>query len=133
MSLTQRGLREILSAVNVDRLDQAGTKAGGLDAINIVNAMGLPLEYDSFIFLITEFLGGPSFARWFQCFYHQQGTKDVFHLQHDFGNEWSVFLEKYLIAFLGAIINTEVTTRVYDYAVTLTVTRPRSKIMIKQE
>ncbi|MFA5365575.1 MAG: hypothetical protein WC325_10395 [Candidatus Bathyarchaeia archaeon] len=133
MSLSQRALRAILTTVNVNGLNEAGTTAGGLDAINIVNALGLPMEYESFVYLITEYFGGPSFARWFQCFYHQQGTKDVFHLQHDFGNEWSIFLEKYLIAFLSSITDTEATTRVYDYAVTLTVTRPKSKFIIKPE
>lgn len=126
-SFTQQSLREILKTVNVESLAEAGTKSGALDAINIVNAMGLALNYDSFVYLITEHLGGPHFARWFQCFHHTQGNKDIFHLQHDFGHGWSVFLEKYILSFLRSLTDTEAKTRIYDYAVTLEVTRPKSK------
>jgi len=89
--------------------------------------MGLTLNYESFVYLITEHLGGPHFARWFQCFHHTQGNKDIFHLQHDLGPKWSVFLEKYILSFLRSMTDTEATTRVYDYAITLNVTRPKSK------
>ena len=89
--------------------------------------MGLKMEYNSFVYLITEHLGGPHFARWFHCFHHTQGDKDIFHLQHDFGKGWSIYLEKYLCSFLGAMSDAYTKTRVYDYAVTLEVTRPKSK------
>jgi len=113
--------------VPVERLAEAGTKSGALDAINIINAMGLNMDYDSFVYLITEHLGGPHFARWFQCFYHTQGNKDVFHLQHDFGHGWSVYLEQYVLAFLKSMTDLEAKTRIYDYAVTLEVTLPKTK------
>lgn len=126
-SFSQQTLREILKTVQVESLAEAGTKSGALDAINIVNSIGLALDYDSFVYLITEHLGGPHFARWFQCFHHTQGNKDIFHLQHDFGHGWSVFLERYILSFLRSMTDTEATTRIYDYAVTLEVTRPKSK------
>ena len=126
-SFPRQTLREILKTVQVESLAEAGTKSGALDAINIVNSMGLTLNYESFIYLMTEHLGGPNFARWFHCFHHTQGNKDIFHLQHDLGPEWSVFLEKYILSFLRSMTDTEATTRIYDYAVTLEVTRPKSK------
>lgn len=127
VSLSQQTLREILTTVQVERLAEAGTKSGALDAINIVNSMGLAMNYDSFIYLITEHLGGPDFASWFHCFHHTQGNNDIFHLQHDFGHGWSVHLEKYVLSFLHAMTDAEATTRIYDYAITLEVTRPRPK------
>jgi len=126
-SFSRQILRELLKIVQIESLAEAGTKYGALDAINIVNSMGLALDYESFVYLVTEHLGGPHFARWFQCFHHTQGNKDIFHLQHDLGPEWSVFLEKYVLSFLRSMTDTEATTRVYDYAVTLEVTRPKSK------
>ncbi len=127
VSLPQRTLKEILSTVQVETLAEAGAKSGALDAINIVNVMGLTMDYDSFVYLITEHLGGPHFARWFHCFHHTQGNKDIFHLQHDFGHKWSVYLETYILSFLHSMTDTDAKTRVYDYAITLEVTRPRPK------
>jgi hypothetical protein len=127
ITLPQRTLKEILKTVPGESLAEAGTRSGALDAINIVNAMGLKMDYDSFAYLITEHLGGPHFARWFHCFHHTQGNKDIFHLQHDFGYGWSVYLEQYILAFLGSMTAVDAKTRIYDYAVTLEVTLPKSK------
>ena len=80
VTLPQRTLSEILNNVQVEDLAEVGTRSGALDAINLVNAMGLPMEYDSFVYLMTKHFGGPNFARWFQCFHHTQGNKDIFHL-----------------------------------------------------
>ena len=100
ITMPQRTLKEILGTVQAENLAEAGAKSGALDAINIVNAIGLKMDYDSFVYLITEHLGGPHFARWFHCFYHTQGNTDIFHLQHDFGHGWSVYLENYVLSFL---------------------------------
>ena len=126
-SLPKGTLREILTICQLEELAEAGSRSGALDAINITNAMGLKMNYDSFIYMVTEHLGGPHFARWFHCFHHTQGNTDLFHLQHDFGHGWSVFLEKYLLSFLRSMIGVDAKTRVYDYAVTLEVTRPQTK------
>ena len=129
ITMPQRTLKEILGTVQAENLAEAGAKSGALDAINIVNAIGLKMDYDSFVYLITEHLGGPHFARWFHCFYHTQGNTDIFHLQHDFGHGWSVYLENYVLSFLHSMTDTDVKTKIYDYAVTFEVTRPRSKII----
>ena len=127
ISLPQRTLREILNTCQVEELAEAGNRSGALDAMNLINAMGLKMNYDSFVYLVTEHLGGPHFARWFQCFYHQRGNTDLFHIQHDFGHAWSVFLEGFLLSFLHSIVGIDAKTRVYDYAVTLEVTRSKIK------
>jgi len=127
ISLPQRTLREILNAIQVESLAKAGSMSGTLDVINIINTMGLVMDYDSFVYLMTEHFGGPHFARWFSCFYHTQGNKDIFHLQHDLGHGWSVYLERYILSCLQSMTDTDVKTKVYDYAVTFEVTRPRTK------
>lgn len=127
ITLPQRTLKEILSTVPVESLAEAGAKSGALDAINIINAMGLKMNYESFAYLITEHFGGPNFARWFHCFHHTQGNKDIFHLQHDFGYGWSVYLEQYILALLGSMTDVNTKTRIYDYAITVEVILPKAK------
>ncbi|UCC58807.1 MAG: hypothetical protein JSW14_02555 [Candidatus Bathyarchaeum sp.] len=124
VSLPPKTLREILNSVRVETLGAIGSKCGTLDYINVVNAMGLRKNYDSFVYLLTEHLGGPNFAKWFHCFHHVSGNKDIFHLQHNLGHNWSVYLKAYIISCLRSVIDTDVKTRVYDYAVTFMVTRP---------
>jgi hypothetical protein len=127
VNLPQQTLREILKTVSAEDLAEAGNTSGVSDVINILNTIGLTVDYDSFVYLMREHFGGPHFARWFHCFYHNQGNMDIFHLQHDLGLGWSIYLEKYVLACLRSMTDTDVKTRVYDYAVTFKITRPRSK------
>jgi hypothetical protein len=125
LNLPNRTFKEIIQFVPDDRLAKEGEKFGSLDAVDFFNSLGYPRNYDTFIYLITEHFGSPKFARWFQCFYHPLETQDLFHLQHNLGRKWSVFVGNYLRTILKTIINTKVDLRIYDFAVTLKVSRPQ--------
>lgn len=127
LSLTPRTFREILETASEDDLAKAGARAGS-DIVDIVNAMGLESNLDTFVQLMEELLGGQEFGRWFRCYHHSQGSEEIFHLQHDFGRGWSVFLREYLLSYLKALNIVDVEARVYDYAVTLKIKNQRSKL-----
>lgn len=119
--LPQRTLREIIEAAPNEKLAEIATNSGAPAVMDILNMMGCEANYDSFTYLLTEHYGGPNYARWFTCFHNTQGTKDVFHLQHDLGRGWSVYLAKYFLAFLKSLHKVDAETKVYDYAITLKV------------
>jgi hypothetical protein len=121
ITLPQRNLREIINVAPTEKLAEIANNSGAPAVMNILNMIGYEADYHSFTYLLTEHYGGPNFARWFHCFHNTQGTKDVFHLQHDLGRRWSVYLERYLLASLRSLNKVEVETKVYDYAVTLKV------------
>ncbi len=127
ISLPRRTFRDILETVSVENLSKAGTKSGSSDVVYALNAMGLMPNYDTFLYLMTEHFGGPEFARWFHCFHHTHGSKEVFHLQHDLGQGWSVYLDRYILSYLKSLTGVDAETRVYDYALNLKVTHPQSK------
>lgn len=120
-SLTQASLREILQVVPSEKIAKVGEIRGAPAIQNIIDIMGLPSNYESFVFLITNFFGG-GYALWFSCHRHLRENRDIFHLQHNLGRTWSVFLQNYFSSYLKTLkINCE--TRVYDYAVNITVHR----------
>lgn len=119
--LPQRNLRGIINAAQTEKLAEIATNSGAPAVMDILNMMGCATSYDSFSHLLTQHYGGPNFARWFHCFHNTQGTKDVFHLQHDLGRGWSVYLDNYFTAFLKSLEKVDAETKVYDYAVTLKV------------
>ena len=124
ISLTQRTFRELIDEVPLEKLSLVGEKSGPSDAQNILNLMGLPQNYDSFVHLVSEHFGGSDLAMWFSCYRHSHENNDVFHLQHNLGPGWSIYLQKYLLSFLSSLkIDGE--ARVYDYAVNLKVSKPR--------
>jgi hypothetical protein len=124
ISLTQRAFREVIEGIPAENLALAGEKSGPSDVQNILDIIGLPSNYDSFAYLVSEHFGGSDFAMWFTCYRHIHENSDIFHLQHNLGRGWSLYLQKYLLSYLKTLkIDGE--AKVYDHAVNLKVTRPR--------
>ena len=124
ISLTQRAFREVIESTPLENLTLAGEKSGSSDFQSITDIMGLPSNYDSFAYLVSEHFGGSDFAMWFSCYRHFQKTSDIFHLQHNLGPGWSVYLQKYFLSSLKTL-NIDCETKVYDYAVNIRVPQPR--------
>lgn len=119
-TLTQRALGEILKAASEPNLAAAGAESGYLDIVDVLDVMGLSRNYDSFVHLMEEHFS--EFARWFRCFRHSQGREDLFHLQHNLGRRWSIYLEKYFSAYLKSLDTIEFGTEIFDNVVNLKVT-----------
>lgn len=121
--LSKLAFRKMIENTPLEHLALAGEQTGSKDIQNIIDMLGLPSNYDSFISLVTKHYGGPDCAMWFNCFRHYQKKSDFFHLQHRLGREWSVYMEKYFLSFLKTLkIRCE--TRIYDYAVNIKVLEP---------
>ena len=121
--LSKLAFRKMIENMPLEHMALAGEQTGSKDIQNMMDMLGLPSNYDSFISLIAKHYGGPDCAMWFNCFRHYQQKHDFFHLQHHLGREWSVYLEKYVISFLKTLkISCE--TRIYDYAVNIRVLEP---------
>lgn|GEM_PF-1304649 len=124
ISLTQQAFREILDGIPLENLALAGEKSGSSDLQNILHMRGLPSNYDSFASLVSRHFGGPDCAMWFSCHRHFHENSDVFHLQHNLGHGWSVYLQKYFLSYLKTL-KIDCKTKIYDYAVNIKVPRPR--------
>jgi hypothetical protein len=119
--LPQRNLREIINEVPNEKLAEIATNSGVFAVNDVLSMIGYEANYDSLNYLLTEHYGGPNFARWFTCFHSTHITKDIFHLQHDLGQGWSIYLDNYFTAFLKSLNKVDAETKVYDYAVTFKV------------
>ncbi len=127
LSVTQPMMQALLNSLPDEQLARVGAASGPSDVLNILNMVGRPTTYESFTYLLSEHFGGNDFSRWFTCFHHTQEGKDVFHLQHTLGRGWSVYVDNYLRSSLKSLTNVEVATKIYDFAVNLTISPPRSK------
>jgi hypothetical protein len=122
INITQRTFHEIIDQIPLDKLVSVGEKSGSSDVQNMLDLMGLRQNYDSFAQLMSEHFGGPDFAMWFDCHRHSHENHDIFHLQHNLGPKWSVFLKNYLLSYLRTI-KLEGEAKIYDYAVNLKVSK----------
>lgn len=125
LNFSNRTVKELIKFITAEKLAEEGKKLGSLDAIDFFNSLGYPTKYDTFVYLVTEHFGNPNHNRWFQCFHHKMPNQDLFHLQHNLGRKWSVFLDSYLRSLLRTINKTKIDSRIYDFAVTLKIKRPQ--------
>lgn len=124
MKVTKPMFHKILNELSEETLESLGEGSGLTDVLDILNMMGKPVNYDSLVYMISEHLGGNDLFRWFTCYHHIQGDKDLFHLQHSFGLGWSKFLNKYLKNSLKSLSKVEVESNIYPFAVNLLVKKP---------
>jgi len=122
VSMTKRAFHEIIEVIPLETLALVGEKTGANDIRNILDMIGLPSNYDSINYLITRHFGGPDDAMWFRGYYHNRKNVDVFHLQHDIGRGWSVYLQNYFASYLKSS-KIDCKFRVYDYAVNIRIPR----------
>jgi hypothetical protein len=122
-SITQDSLRILLDKISLENLAMAGEARGPTAIQNIMDTMGLPPNYDSFTFLLTNFFGG-GYALWFSCYRHFRENSDIFHLQHNLGREWSIFLQNYFCSYLKTL-KMDCETKLYENAVNIKVHRTR--------
>ena len=126
ISMTKRAFREVLEGIPLERLAVAGEKTGSKDIQNILDIIGLPSNYEAFDYLVTRHFGGADNAMWFRCYRHFHKNSDVFHLQHDLGRGWSVYLKNYFLSYLKTL-KIDCKIRIYDYAVNIRIPRSTSR------
>lgn len=124
LNIPNRILKRFIQNTPEDELVSEAEKFAYLDSVDFFNILGYPRRYETFVHLVKEHFGSSKFAKWFLCFHHTLGIQDLFHLQHNLGRKWSIFIEAYLKGILKQIINTKVESHLYDFAVTLKVSRP---------
>lgn len=121
--LSNRALGEMIKSVSDEKLIELGEKHGSLDGVDFFSSMGYPPKYETFVYLVREHFGNPKVAGWFECFYHSMERHDLFHLQHNLGRNWSVFVNSYLRALLKTVSSAKAESKIYEYAVTIKISQ----------
>ena len=97
-------------------------KIADFSASTLVNdgmkTIGLPLNYESILFFIEKIFGG--LAGWFKCNHYKMDNKEIFHLRHNLGNNWSVFITEVICQIFKNLLNEELETESMIGSVTLT-------------
>ncbi len=117
--LTQRTMSCYAEACPKDKLEEIAKNAGSNIALDLFRSMGLRFNNEDAIFFITTILG--EYANWFKCEHFIFKNKEVFHLRHNLGENWSFYTSEVVSALLEACCNRKVKSEIIDGAVTLEV------------
>ena len=81
--------------------------------------MGAALDYSFVILLVKKILA--EFAGWFECDHHIKRDKDILHLRHNLGINWSIYISGVASGTFESILNKEVEIEFSDSSVTITI------------
>lgn len=102
ITISGNTLGKFISNISNEKMSEIGQALGEERPKNVLLMRGLPLDYNSVIWYLTECLGGAS--SWYTSTYHQRGEHDILHLSHILGEGWSFFLERYVTAFIKEVL-----------------------------
>jgi len=124
--LTRKGFSGILESCPEESIRENARNAGSTIARDILLTMGAQPNYRFLVSLYKKLLS--EFAGWFECDHHIKRDKEIFHLRHDLGTKWSIYLAEAASEMFKSILNKEVTTEISDSSVTITIPRQNNSL-----
>ena len=128
ITLTHKGFSGILESCSEDKVRENARKAGSTIARDILLTMGAEANYTFLVSLYKQLLS--EFAGWFECDHHVRQAKEIFHLRHELGNKWSIYLAEAASEMFKSILNKEVAIEFSDSSVTITIYRQNKNSII---
>jgi hypothetical protein len=119
VTISGKTLERLLSNIPKEKMGEMGKALGEERPKNLLLLRGLPLDYNSVIWYLTELLGDTS--NWYRATYHRRGEHDILHLSHGLGEGWSLFLGMYVTAFFGEVLGITPSTETLGNSVTFTI------------
>jgi len=125
VTISGKTLERLLSNVPEEKMSELGQTLGEERPKNLLLLRGLPLDYGSVIWYLTELLGDTS--NWYRATYHRREENDILHLSHGLGPGWSLFLEQYVLALFREVLGLAPATEVLGNSVTFTIDASKFK------
>jgi len=126
ITLTRKGFSGILECCPEESIRENARNAGSTIARDLLLTMGAQSNYRFLVSLYKQLLS--EFAGWFECDHHIRRDKEFFHLRHDLGIKWSIYLAEAASEMFKSILNKEVTTEMSNSSVTITISRQNKSL-----
>jgi len=116
IALTQKGFSRIVEACSKEALVDAAKKAEE-SALDVFRTIQLRNNREDLIFFVTTILA--EYANWFKCEHYVINNKEYFHLRHNLGEKWSIYIAEAASALIESCYNTKARKEFLEGAVTL--------------
>lgn len=101
-----------LEGLSDDAIDRRGEAMGAPFAKDLLLTMGLPLNRDSFLYLVDTIL--PLYKNFYSCEKQGAGDQQEFYMRHDLGRKWSLFLKGYISSAHKGVLGQDVSIELLD-------------------
>lgn len=129
ITLTSSTLEKILDRCPKDDIERIAKISGTTVTKNSFRTIGLNLTYDRLTNFVENNLG--DFSNWFYYSQHRRGTKDIIHLRHRMGKNWSVFIANQISTMFESLLNTPSEIEIAEDFATIKIIPPRMALKKK--
>lgn len=111
ITLSHIAFAKILECCSGKEIEAFAEETGSANTKDGMLMMGLPFTKDNLLSLIAEFgkIGGM-----FKVDHIKDGGNETFHLRHDLGRNWSVYLAGSVSGMFKTVLNKEVKSEIFD-------------------
>lgn len=109
----------IIGCCPEDRIVEIAKISGSEGAKNSLRTLGVNPTYDRVANFIKENLGKS--GNWFDYTQHTRGKKNIIHLRHELGRNWSIFVANQAATMFKSILDMTAKTEIFDNCATLEV------------
>ncbi|MGD9130549.1 MAG: hypothetical protein PVH73_03120 [Candidatus Bathyarchaeota archaeon] len=121
ISISRPTISGIISCCPEDELQEIAKISGSDGAKNALRSMGISPTPDSVMTFIETNLG--KYGNWFDFNQYTRNRKDVIHLRHELGKNWSIFIATHVSTVIESILHKTVATEIFDNSATLRITQ----------
>jgi hypothetical protein len=118
-------LSALLEDLNEEKAVEKGRRVGRIKGRDSLLARGLPLNFDSLKWFLTE--GLSDHGGWFTCNYHEMDDDYLFHLRHNLNHNWSYFVKGFIESTIQVLMDREITAEAVDTTITITIPKRYAK------
>ena len=118
--MTRPTISKIVSYCPEDKLEEIAKTSGSAGSKDVLRTMGIPPTYDNLMAFLKTNLGKN--GNWFDLNKYTRNRKDIIHLRHELGKNWSIFIANQVSAMIECILNKTTTAEIFDNYATIEIT-----------
>jgi hypothetical protein len=120
LDITRPTMRRIVAYCPDDKLKEIAKKSGSTGTKDILRTMEIAPTYDNVMLFIKNNMG--KYSNWFKFNEYTRNRKDVVHLHHEMGKNWSIFTATQVSTVIESVLHRTVATEIFDNSATLRIT-----------
>jgi hypothetical protein len=117
VAMGEKNFAAVIQACPKEELKKIAQAGGSTVSIDFIRTMGLSLDHDTLMLIMTQIFG--YYGNWFKCAHYTKKGKEIFHLRHDLGENWSFFIAEFVTTFFERLLGKKVKIEIMEGALTI--------------
>jgi hypothetical protein len=110
-------LAPLLDKLSDEDISEASAISGSLLPEEALLRRGLPLDFESLVWLIEEVYG--RYGCWFDVDHYVTDKENMFHLRHNIDRKWSIYISNFLSSMFKSLLDIDIKPEIREDSVTI--------------